>query len=112
MSLATLCICGRLNIGPLTSDEIVGTLSAALASTAWASLFDGTDSERQSQCAGILRRRPIALMLAELAGVARLVDCAHSELATKRVQEIIAGAKQGFDTAVAVRVREGVLEQV
>ena len=51
-------------------------------------------------------------MLAELAGVARLVDCAHSELATKRVQEIIAGADQGFDTAVAVRVREGVLEQV
>lgn len=70
------------------------------------------ESERQSQCAGILQRRPIAVMLAELSGVARLVQYAHSELATERVQEIVAGAERGFDTAVAVHVRERVLEQV
>lgn len=98
MSSTTLGICGRLFIGPLTTDEIVDTLSAALASSAWASLFDvGTDDvgkeERvRAEVRGILRLRPIAVVLAELSGVARLVQYAHSELASGTVKTIVAGA--------------------
>ncbi|CAL8463864.1 g3399 [Coccomyxa elongata] len=59
----------RLFIGPLTADEITGTLASALASHAWADLFDDAGSVRE-----ILRRAPTAVVLAELSGVPRLVQ--------------------------------------
>ncbi|CAL8463222.1 g2756 [Coccomyxa elongata] len=96
----------RLFIGPLTADEITDTLASALASHAWADLFDGAGPVRE-----ILRGVPIAVVLAELSGVPRLVQWAHGELASEGVKDDIAAAFRGFETAVAVLVRRHVLRK-
>lgn len=89
---------------------MVDTLTSALAKTAWARMFPGPIGTLFVR--DILWRDPIAVVLAELSGVARLVQWAFGALASDAVKRIIAGAARNFDTVAAGRVREMVMDKV